>query len=71
MRLVERLPSASGYGDPRERVPEAIAVDISDGKVTPAHAKRDCHAKLEATRKAVEPSARKRRAVSKTRGQPA
>ena len=60
MRVVERLPGAGSYGDPRERAPEALAADISDGKVTPAHARRDFHAMLEATTKAAEPSAQKR-----------
>ena len=28
-----------GWGDPRERDPQAVAEDVADGKMTPAHAR--------------------------------
>lgn len=36
-----RLPGAGGYGDPRERDPEAVQRDVRDGKVSPEAARRD------------------------------
>ena len=34
-------PGGGGYGEPRERPPEAIARDVRDGKVSRAAATRD------------------------------
>ena len=36
-----RLPGAGGYGDPRDRDPEAIRRDVRDGKVSPEKAKEE------------------------------
>lgn len=36
-----RLPGAGGYGDPRERDPEAVRRDVRDGKVSPDKAKEE------------------------------
>ena len=42
-----RLPGAGGYGDPRERDPEAVQRDVRDGKVSPEAARRDYGLNLE------------------------
>ncbi len=36
-----RLPGAGGYGDPRQRDPEAVARDVREGKVSREAARRD------------------------------
>jgi N-methylhydantoinase B len=32
------IPGGGGYGDPRERSPDAIAADLANGHITPATA---------------------------------
>jgi N-methylhydantoinase B len=38
-RLVIRTPGGGGMGDPRQRLPEAVAADVVDGRITPRTAK--------------------------------
>jgi N-methylhydantoinase B len=55
------LPGGGGFYDPLTRDPEAVAVDVAEGYVSPGAAWRDYRVKVTRSGRIVEPSPAKRR----------
>jgi N-methylhydantoinase B len=49
------MAAGGGYGDPLERSIEAVAEDVKQGKITPAHALREYAVTFDAGRPVRQP----------------